>query len=327
MISVVVAVKNQIEYIEQCLNSLAAQNYSDYEVIFVDGKSTDGTREFLDKQIQNKQNFILLDNNLEDAASGRNMGIHKAKGEIIAFIDADAFADQDWLKNISSSFNQITDEAIIGVGGPNLPPQDQTDKANVITKVLSSPFGSGGSLNPSMQHKNPNKTKIVKHIPTCNLSIKKGMLNKGFLFDPRFKKGHDFELSMRLAKSGHRFLYNPLIKVWHYRKKSLRSLAKQIFKWGVGRALLIKKQGVNFTYLLPLFMLGTLLGICVLSLYLPALLFVVLVILALYILIISIESVKASLNNTRLFPYAFTAFLVIHFAYTAGLIKGLLKKL
>ena len=327
MISVVVAVKNQIEYIDQCFNSLAAQNYSDYEVIFADGKSTDGTREFLDKQIQNKQNFILLDNSLEDAASGRNMGIHKAKGEIIAFIDADAFADPDWLKNISGRFNCLESKNIAGVGGPNLLPKMQPLVSQAIANVMSSPLASGGSLNPSVQHTNLKNEKIVGHIPTCNLAMKKYILLKESGFDRKFVPSEDFELSTRLRKKGFNFFYDPLIKVYHYRRKKISRFAKQIFEWGVTKTMISKKHKANISCLLPIFITLVSFIVIFLSFYFIFLTNIIFIVLLLYLLLIIIESLRISFKNIKNFPYSMLLLPLIHTFYVLGAIKGAFKKI
>ena len=85
-ISVVVAVRNEINYIEKCIESLFKQDFDgEYEVIVVDGMSDDGTYEMLEK-LQKKYKFILLKNPKKNAAAGRNIGIDAAKGNAIASV-------------------------------------------------------------------------------------------------------------------------------------------------------------------------------------------------------------------------------------------------
>lgn len=328
MISVIVAAKNEMAHIAECFSSLVNQKFKDYEVIFVDGRSDDGTKNFLEQHIKINPNFFLLDNSNQDAASGRNIGIRKAKGEIIAFIDADAFADFEWLENIEKSFKEIRDPSIAGIGGPNLLPDAQPIIPQAITNVLTSAFASGGKLNPSIQHITLDTKSIVKHIPTCNLAIKKEIFEKEGLFDERLKTtAEDLDLSIRLTKKGYKFFYNPEIKVWHYRKKTIMALSKQISRWGMGRALLIKKHGFNFTYLLPL--LGLCLFIFALTVYIiyPAFFMPLFLIIFLYILAICLESIRVCSRNIALVPYSVFIFPVIHISYILGFIKGVFKKL
>ena len=95
-ISVVIPVKNAGRFIPQCLNSLNNLNYPKdrYEVIIADSSSTDNTRE-LSASLGAK--VAAVDG--ESVCSGRNSGFKAARGEIIAFSDADCVMDRDWLFN------------------------------------------------------------------------------------------------------------------------------------------------------------------------------------------------------------------------------------
>jgi glycosyltransferase involved in cell wall biosynthesis len=120
-ISVIVAVKNEERYVGKCIDSLRNQNYpaDKYEIIVVDGFSTDGTWEILQElKKQNPGLKILRDP--KNAAAGRNIGIRNAKGEYVAFIDAVAVAAHDWLDQIKSAFEKSN---AAGVGGPDFLPQ------------------------------------------------------------------------------------------------------------------------------------------------------------------------------------------------------------
>ena len=327
MISVVIAVKNEVNYIKECLESLEKQSFSDYEIILVDGRSNDGTKELLQKRLERKPTFLLLDNEKGDAAAGRNIGIEKAKGDIIAFMDADAFADKDWLKNIENKFKQIEDKNTIGIGGPILIPKNQPFKSYAISTIMASPLASGGKLNPSIQHKFIKEVTYVGHIPTGNLAVKKDIFKKEGAFDERFLKGQDLELSTRLVKKGYKFLYDPEIKVWHYEKVSLGSFSRQIFKWALAKMMVIKKHGFNFAYLLPIFVLCFEILLALLSfIYYPCFIILILT-LAIYSSLILYESVKIAHENKKLFLYALLLLPLIHLSYSLGLIKGLFKKL
>jgi len=89
LFSVVIAVKNEIKYIKRCLESVFNQEFDGkYEVIVVDGMSTDGTYESLEK-LQKKYDFKLFKNPKINAAVGRNIGIKNSNGKYIAFVDGD----------------------------------------------------------------------------------------------------------------------------------------------------------------------------------------------------------------------------------------------
>ncbi len=104
--SVVVLNHNDREHIERCLGCLAAQRFDDFEVVVIDNASTDGSRELLREASGKDPRFRLVesDRNL-GCAGGRNLGIARSAGDVVAFVDADAFPAQDWLQNVVRAFD------------------------------------------------------------------------------------------------------------------------------------------------------------------------------------------------------------------------------
>ena len=201
LFSVVIAVRNEKSYILRCLEGVFSQDIDkEYEVIVVDGMSTDGTYELLN-ELKKKYKFSLIKNKKINAAAGRNLGIHQAKSDIIAFIDSDAIPSNDWLTQIETAFKK-NNKSIAGVGGPDLIPKDSTDKEKAIGIVMTSSLARGGRFNPSTQHSLLDEERFVEHIPTCNLALKKDVIEKVGFFDEEFAKGQDLELNHRIIKAG-----------------------------------------------------------------------------------------------------------------------------
>jgi len=327
----VVAVRNEARYIRECIESLANQDYDDYEIIVVDGMSDDGTYEIL-KEMQKKYDFKLLRNEKKNAAAGRNIGIKEAKGDVIAFIDGDAIAAKNWLTNIKKAMER---KGVAGVGGPDLLPENAPFTGRIIGYVMTSPLARGGRLNPSTQHAMMEEERYVGHIPTCNLAIKKEIFYEVGLFDESFVKGQDLELNYRITKAGYKLLYSPSIRVVHHRKERISLFARQIYKWAKAKVAIIKKHGLegitSHIYLWPLY---ALLGIIILLLF--SLLFhVIHLFLSLlflggvsYFIIIALESVRLSLKfgEKKLFPYSLFLLPTVHISYSYGVMVALMKK-
>jgi glycosyltransferase involved in cell wall biosynthesis len=114
-VSVVVACYNGAATLRGCLESLSRLSYPDYEVILVDDGSTDATHEialmFPQVRYINQPNHGL--------SVARNTGITAARGEIIAFTDADCRADEDWLYYL---VGDLSSGRFTGMGGPNFLP-------------------------------------------------------------------------------------------------------------------------------------------------------------------------------------------------------------
>ena len=96
-VSIIVATHNRYQSLERCLASLLALNYHEFEIIVVDDGSTDET-EFLLKSINDPRVRVIKHQKIGAKSRARNTGVTVAKYDIVAFIDDDCMADQDWLK-------------------------------------------------------------------------------------------------------------------------------------------------------------------------------------------------------------------------------------
>ncbi len=334
LFSVVIAVRNEKDYISRCLEGVFSQNIDkEYEVIVIDGMSTDGTFEQLN-DLREKYKFSLIKNNKINAAAGRNLGIKQAKGEIIAFVDGDAIPSKDWLKQIDASFKK-NDQSIAGVGGPDLIPEDSTDKENAIGVVMTSSLARGGRFNPSTQHSLLDEERFVEHIPTCNLALKKDVIEKLGFFDEEFVKGQDLELNYRIIEAGYRLLYSPKIKVVHYRKNHIREFASQVYKWAKAKVAIIRKHGfkglTSHVYIWPVyFILLFIVGFAFFYLLNIFGVFLVLFLIGciFYGSVIIFESSRLSNNfsDKKLFLYSVFLFPIIHFSYGFGILNAILKR-
>ncbi len=113
LVSVVVPAYNEEEYIRSCLESLIYQEHSgfDYEIIVVDGRSADRTRE-----IAREYGARVLVQSRRGIAEARQLGFESARGEVIASTDADSVVPSDWLARLVSELNNEPDA--VGVYGP-----------------------------------------------------------------------------------------------------------------------------------------------------------------------------------------------------------------
>lgn len=82
----------------------------------------------------NKKVSIVIPTKNEGDVLANCLNLKCAKGEFIAFTDADCVADRNWLKNLIKYFD---DENIVSVGGPNITPEDDTEFAKCVGAVLS----------------------------------------------------------------------------------------------------------------------------------------------------------------------------------------------
>ena len=89
MISVIVPVYNVEEYLEECLESIKNQTYTNIEVILVNDGSTDGSREICERFCQKDSRFKLINQENQGQSVARNRGVKESAGEFIMFVDSD----------------------------------------------------------------------------------------------------------------------------------------------------------------------------------------------------------------------------------------------
>jgi len=110
-VSVVICTLNRAVALRNTLNALRQQNYPDFEVVVVNGPSTDGT----DVVVDEFSDLVRVERcPLPNLSVSRNIGIRASGGEIVAFIDDDAIPEFDWLNQAIPSFD---DPEVGGVGG------------------------------------------------------------------------------------------------------------------------------------------------------------------------------------------------------------------
>ena len=221
-ISVVVCSYNGGRVIRECLEGLLTLDYPNYEVIVVDDGSTDNTAE-----IARQYPFRLIRTENRGLSSARNTGCEAARGEIVAYIDDDAYPDPHWLQYLANTF-MTTDH--VGVGGPNLPPPGDGLVADCVA------VAPGGPIHVLTSDRE------AEHIPGCNMAFRKAALAAVGGFDPKFRvAGDDVDICWRLQEKGWTLGFSAAAVVWHHRRNSIRAYLRQQRGYGKAEALLEQK--------------------------------------------------------------------------------------
>ncbi|MEE9594332.1 MAG: glycosyltransferase [Candidatus Hydrothermarchaeales archaeon] len=232
MVSIIVAVRNQAEYIEACVLSLINLDYPQKEIIVVDDASTDGTFELV-----RKLNVKLTGLKVQGGpAKARNVGALISEGEILAFVDGDCIVPSDWLKKIVKLYGQSVGAA----GGPNYTPKDQVSFGRWVGYLP----GVSGSLREDYCGGR------VVHIRGCNSSY----LAKAFWevggFDEAYTGGggEEEDLTFRILNTGYRVVYSENAYLWHWRRKTLLDFLKQHYNYGRWGVFLRLRNGHIYSY-------------------------------------------------------------------------------
>jgi O-antigen biosynthesis protein len=221
-ISVVVCTYNGSRTIRDCLEGLLRLEYPNFEVIVVNDGSTDETADIVEQY-----SFRLISTKNYGLSCARNTGLEAAAGEIVAYIDDDAYPDPHWLTYLAATFMRTTHA---GVGGPNLPPAGDGPIAECIAHA------PGGPVHVLLSDQE------AEHIPGCNMAFRKAALKAIWGFDPQFRiAGDDVDVCWRLQQQGWTLGFHPAAMVWHHRRNSVRAYWKQQRNYGKAEALLERK--------------------------------------------------------------------------------------
>ena len=104
MISVIVPIYNVEQYLEQCLDSIISQTYSQLEIILVDDGSTDSSGQICDKYARKDERIVVIHKTNGGLSDARNAGISVATGEYISFIDSDDYIATDMYNKMIKIF-------------------------------------------------------------------------------------------------------------------------------------------------------------------------------------------------------------------------------
>jgi cellulose synthase/poly-beta-1,6-N-acetylglucosamine synthase-like glycosyltransferase len=283
-VSVVMTVLNMERTLDECLESLIHLDYPKdlYEIIVVDGKSKDRTKEIVQKRMETTRSpEIKLYEKEGLVGVGRNEAFRHSKGEIIAITDGDMVVPSDWLDNLIFEF----EEGVGGVGGPN---------DNADTSLITTAIGCIDVQGPSfdvvpIRGKNPYKVPFVSstnvYTTVCrNSAYKKKVLDEVGGFDERIISSDDPELNIKILKKGYKLKYTPKALVKHHHRSSISGFYKQQRRYAVSQAIVNIMHPELYRHIQPLpFLAFTfLVYLFLMSLFIPPLIYLPLVLIAAY---------------------------------------------
>ncbi len=221
-ISVVICSYNGARTIRDTFEALRDLDYPDFEVILVDDGSKDATA-----KIGKEYGARVISTDNRGLSSARNTGYELATGEIVAYIDDDAYPDPHWLEYLAHRFRE---GGFVAVGGPNLPPPGDGPIAECVAHA------PGGPMHVLLSDTE------AEHIPGCNMAFRRDALRSVGGFDPLYRAaGDDVDLCWRLMDAGGRIGFHAGALVWHHRRNSVRTYWKQQCGYGRAEALLERK--------------------------------------------------------------------------------------
>jgi len=317
-VSVIVPIRNEAEHIEQCLSALDAQDYprSSFEVVVLDGESDDDTRAIVERFCSTSSlNIRLLNNPARRTAPGLNLGIRHAQGTVIVRVDGHSVVAKDFLR---SSLAALARSGADCVGGP-IQSVGFGFWGRAIATAMSSRFGVGNAAFRVSKREQWTDT-------VAFAAYRREVFDKLGGFREDLDGGEDDEFNYRLISQGGRILLAPEIQSTYIVRSSLRALARQYFRYGMAKTVVLSAhpQLARFRHLIPpLFALAVAMGTC---LVLAGIAGPVIGIAAAYSsanVVATLSLVKrAGWTNALALPVVFT---VLHMAYGFGFWIGVFR--
>jgi len=313
--SIVIPAKLYNSFLYKTLKKLENQIYKNYEVFVV----LDFEEEIKDKF---PENYFFIFSEIKSPGEKRNIGIDKATGDYIAFLDDDAYPADDWLMIASKEFENNSYE--IGICGPSITPEESTFLEKVSGHIYESVLVSG----PTLYRHLPDKRRRVNDYPSVNLIISKTILQELGGFDINYWPGEDTKLCLDiLNKFGKDILYIPQLKVFHFRREVFHPHLNQLSRYAFHRgyfARVLPKTSFKLSYMVPSIFLVYLISLPV---FLVSQNFIILIPLTVYLILVSFEMYKiyyktGSIAHTLLFGVGVG---FSHIFYGFNFLKGLVK--
>lgn len=250
-ISVIIPAYNEEGVVGECLESLANQEWGDYEALVVDDCSEDKTKDIVQSWVaRDSKRFRLLEFGKVGPGKARNLAALQAQGEILAFTDADCVARPDWLKEL---IRGLESDDVAATGGPQLAHPRSSDFQLKVEKILNlvSPV-----IDFYSRH-DDGKIREARHNPLCNVAYRKQIYLEFGGFREDLFPGEDIELDLRLRKAGKRITTNPRAVVFHHRPEDIGRWRKVMRAYGRAQGKLARERGFErkIQWLAPGFLL------------------------------------------------------------------------
>jgi succinoglycan biosynthesis protein ExoA len=325
-VTVIVPVRNEEAFLEATLRPLLDQHYPShrFEVIVADGRSDDRTADVVRRLQNDHPNLHLVDNPRRLSSAGRNLGVKRGRGDYFLIVDGHCeVRNQDYLRQLVDVFERTGVES---VGRPQ--PLDVTG-ASPLQKAIALARSSRLGHNPgSFIYSDQGQ-----FVPPQSVAVayRRDVFERIGYFDESFDACEDVEFNTRLAASGGRCYLAPELTVHYHPRATLTGLARQMSRYGRGRARLLRKHPETFSVppLVPAAFLLSLVCSVLLGLVQPIALLAFAAIVVMYAAAIAVGSMAVAVRQRApasmpLLPGVFAA---IHFGAGWGVLAELARSI
>jgi succinoglycan biosynthesis protein ExoA len=322
-VSVIMPVRNEEACLGRLLGQLLAQDYDPerYEILVVDGVSTDRTREVVKSLAATNRNLRLLDNQRRWSSAARNIGMREARGDLIVIVDGHCeLPRSDYFRIMAAAFERSEADCL------GRPQPLQVAEPAPLERAIGLARASRIGHHPASYIYSAQE----RQVPAQSVAVayRRAVFEHVGMFDETFDACEDVELNHRIDRAGLRCLLVPELAVFYRPRGTLRALFGQLVRYGRGRVRLMFKHPETTsvgTFLPASLVLGIIAGLplCFLSIWLAAFYLGTLVI---YFATVVVASVILAIRarSSGLLLWLPIVFATIHIACGWGVLSELL---
>ena len=321
-VAVVIPTYNEELYIENCIESVRSQSFpfEEMDVMIVDGRSTDGTREIVQKMSELCPNIRLIDNPGKIQSIAFNIGVKNSSAPFVIRLDAHVSYDKHYIERCLYHLNRLSQ--IGDVGGICL---TRTRRVGLIPEanaiVCQSRFGIGGA---SFRVGAP--AGFVDTVPFG--AFPRHVIDKIGGMREDLERAEDNEYVSRIKKTGYKVYLDPDIVSTYYARDSFKGLIKQMYANGVsiGQLFYVDCTAIGLRHFVPFAFLLSLFVSVIGAIFWKLFLWLLLIILCMYFLCaITATIALCGKNGWKYFYILPILFFCVHCSYGWGILIGLFK--
>lgn len=239
-ISVIVPVYNAERFLVRCIESILNQTYTNFELILINDGSNDNSSNIIKEYLNKDNRIIFINNENKGVSETRNIGVRKACGEYIQFVDSDDFIDKNMLKDTLWLL--------------------QNKEADMVITGLYLDIENKGSVNTSIQTFNYNETKGKKNIalnvikrvngtyinsPINKLYKRSIIIDNNILMDNKISLGEDFLFNLMYLKYCNKVIFSDKC-YYHYWMKVEDNLTFKFRENKLDLMYLMYKESIEY---------------------------------------------------------------------------------
>lgn len=318
-ISIIIPMRNEENYIAQCIDSILASDYKneDMEIIVINSMSEDSSEKIVEKYILKYKNIKSYDNPRVYTPFAFNIGIKNAKGEYVFIVSAHCKYNKNYFSVLVKYAVELDADAVGAVSKTGV--LHNTAKANAIKEVLSHKFGVGNSYFRV-------GTDRVMEVDAISGCYHKSVFEKYGLYNEKLIRNQDIELNKRIKNGGGKLYLIPYTSYTYFVRENFLALARNNYSngfWNILTSYYTKTfNSLSLRHFIPLLFVLSLLLPLSLSLLFPQMLWISAISLVSYLSLVIIISLKLRENGNNFF-YLFGSFLTLHLSYGGGSLAGI----